>query len=102
VTPRERELLARAERAEKEVAEFKRAFDQLTPQGQAEAMPFMKILGIVMYMSGIVDFTVTLEEIAAIPEDRCVVLGEVPRREDRLRVRWMTMEQANSLPREGR
>jgi hypothetical protein len=80
-----------------ECHEWRSRWDQLDPQKQAEVMPYMKLLGIVMYLHGIVDVEFTAEDIAKIPGNHAVVFGEEPPRPDRLRLRWMRRDQADKI-----
>lgn len=65
----------------------------LDPQAQAENLEYMKLLALVMWKQGIEEISLTDKEIAAMPDDKAVVIGPNP--DDRtIRIRLMDEEAA--------
>ena len=63
------------------------------PQMQAENMDYMKMLVMVMHKHGITETAITSDEIAAMPEGLCVVIGPNP---DNQTIRLRVMSQADA------
>lgn len=84
----------------KENADLRERFDQLDPQKQAEAMPYLKLLGIVMHFSNVSDIEVPFERLETMPQDLVVVFGGPSSIEKALRVRLMSLADSERVAKE--